>query len=384
MLDPATTFILATLFMLLNGAVIGFIHRALPKAMQASAADWRIGTLLLAGCSLLFASRGIRPIDWIIPVANGLLFVGITLYWRALRRFYFESDTWLIFIPSVFGTICIAVFTFAIPHFSIRVMFATAVGCAITMLAFRELVTHRKQDRTVSAVVLGGIFLFVSIALLARGVFIFFNSTPVDSLLAKNNPVNALTPMLIAVLPVVGTTTFVLLLFERIRRDLNRMATTDELTSLANRRSIAESANAALSNARSVAGQFAVALIDVDHFKQINDRYGHAAGDVVLANIAKVLEKNCRAKQVVGRQGGEEFVVLLHDTTLDEARLAAQRLRSAVEQTRHEIDGKTVATTISIGVAALEEGDKTFDDLLRRADRALYAAKSAGRNCVGG
>jgi diguanylate cyclase (GGDEF)-like protein len=382
MLDPATTFVLVTLFMLLNGAVIGFIHRALPKAMQASAADWRIGTLLLAGSSLLFASRGIRAIDWIIPVANGLLLIGITLYWRALRRFYDEAETWLIFLPAIFGTVCVAVFTFGIPHFSIRVMFVTAAGCTITLMALRELVTHRKQDRTVSAVVLASLLLFVTVALLIRGVFFFFNSTAVDSLLAANNVANALTPMLIAILPIVGTTAFVLLLFERIRRDLHRMATTDELTSLANRRSIAESAHAALSHAKSFAGQFAVALIDVDYFKQINDRCGHAAGDVVLANIAKVLAKNCRGKQLVGRQGGEEFVALFHDATLQEARVAAERLRSAVEQTRHEIDGKTVATTISVGVAALQPSDKTFDDLLRRADRALYAAKSAGRNCV--
>ncbi len=382
MLDPATTFIFATVFMLLNGAVLGFIHRALPKTMQASAADWRIGTLLLAGASLLFASRGICAVDWVIPFPNGLMLIGLTLYWRALRRFCDEPDTPLIFVPAIIGIACIAVFTFAIPHFSIRVAFATVSGCALTSMALSVLVAHRKRNRSISALVLGGVFLFVTLSLLIRGVFYFFNSTAADSLLAANSTVNALTPMLMAILPIMGTTAFVLLLFERIRSDLHRVATTDALTGLANRRNIAERANAAVAQARSIAGRFAVALIDVDHFKQINDRYGHAAGDAVLANIAKVLEYNCRGKHSVGRQGGEEFVALLEDATLEDARIAAERLRSAVEKTPHNVDNKTIVTTISIGIASLEANDKTFDDLLRRADHALYAAKSAGRNCI--
>jgi diguanylate cyclase (GGDEF)-like protein len=137
----------------------------------------------------------------------------------------------------------------------------------------------------------------------------------------------------------------------------------------------------------------AVLLIDIDHFKQVNDRHGHLVGDEALRAVATILRSAIRAKDVIGRFGGEEFVIALPDTGLDEATITADRLRNAVSASplaamcagvldAPDLDPDTFHLTVSIGVAVYPNDGATVDDLLLRADRAMYAAKAAGRNRV--
>jgi diguanylate cyclase (GGDEF)-like protein len=382
MLDPITVLLVATAFMLLNGAVLGFIHRALPHELRAAAADWRIGTLLIAAGALLGASRGIRAVDWIIPLTNAAVFWGFALYWRALRRYFDNADSRWVFALPAFGVLAITFFTFVVPHFSIRVAVATIVLAATCAAASATLLHAQREHRSVSGTVLVAILLLVTLLVLLRGVYYLINSSSNDTLLAPNSIAAAISPFILAMLPVMGTTAFVLLCFERIRRDLHRIATTDALTGLANRRTMNERADQMFVRARASNETFSVAVIDIDHFKQINDRHGHDAGDQVLIAVAHALERNCRGKESVGRHGGEEFVVMLDGAAQVEALAAAERLRGVIEQLEHANLPVAVRTTVSIGVATLQSDDASFDDVLRRADRALYAAKAAGRNCV--
>ena len=137
----------------------------------------------------------------------------------------------------------------------------------------------------------------------------------------------------------------------------------------------------------------AVLLIDIDHFKQVNDRHGHLVGDEALRAVATILRSAIRVKDVIGRFGGEEFVIALPDTGLDEATVTADRLRSAVSASPlaamcagvlddPDLDPDTFHLTVSIGVAVYPNDGSTVDDLLLRADRAMYAAKAAGRDRV--
>ena len=206
--------------------------------------------------------------------------------------------------------------------------------------------------------------------------------TVVVSVTTPNNLVNVLTPLLIAVLPIMGTTVFVLLCFERIRRVLHRTATTDALTGLPNRRTIGERAAALLERAQTLGIGFSVAVIDIDHFKRINDQYGHDGGDVVLIGVADTLNKACRGEQAVGRQGGEEFVAFFEDADRMDALAAAERLRTAIESSEYRFGDAVLQVTISIGVATFVGTDRDYAGILGRADRALYAAKAAGRNCT--
>ena len=125
-----------------------------------------------------------------------------------------------------------------------------------------------------------------------------------------------------------------------------------------------------------------VAVIDVDHFKNINDRFGHDAGDLALKHIVAVLETIGRKMDLLGRFGGEEFVVLLEQTNHEQALVIAQRMRLAVQHSVFDLTGQAITMTVSIGIATIQEADQSFDNLLQRADKALYMAKGLGRNRV--
>jgi diguanylate cyclase (GGDEF)-like protein len=159
-------------------------------------------------------------------------------------------------------------------------------------------------------------------------------------------------------------------------------ATTDVLTGLLNRRAFLEWAERELRRAARYRDAFSCIMLDVDHFKQINDKHGHAAGDSVLGFVGAMLPKAVRSCDVVARWGGEEFVLALPSTPLQGAALVAERARHALEHAAVSIpSGAHVPVTASFGVAQLQPGEN-IDELIDRADRAMYAAKSGGRNRV--
>jgi diguanylate cyclase (GGDEF)-like protein len=128
--------------------------------------------------------------------------------------------------------------------------------------------------------------------------------------------------------------------------------------------------------------QFSVLVLDADHFKDINDTYGHYAGDLVLRSLSLVILEQKRTQDTFGRLGGEEFGLLLPETNLQQAKIVAERVQKAWSQTPSNVDGQLIHSTVSIGVAEANDQDKSFEDLLRRADRMMYKAKEAGRNRV--
>ncbi len=155
----------------------------------------------------------------------------------------------------------------------------------------------------------------------------------------------------------------------------------DPMTGLANRRSLLARLGTELAGVRRRGSTLSVVMFDLDRFKCVNDRYGHACGDEVIRTAAAVLERELRANDVAGRLGGEEFVAVLPDTALDEARRVADRIRQATADASTDCAGLAIRVTVSAGVA--EHSDvESIDSLLSRADAALYAAKAAGRDRV--
>jgi diguanylate cyclase (GGDEF)-like protein/PAS domain S-box-containing protein len=157
----------------------------------------------------------------------------------------------------------------------------------------------------------------------------------------------------------------------------------DDLTGVANRRAFFEAAELELTRNRRTPRPTALILFDADHFKRINDRHGHPAGDCVLRQLGMALSTTFRQVDVVARVGGEEFAVLLPSSTLAGATVVAERLRQLVASQPAMCDGVPIAYTVSAGIAAIEEGENVdLDTLIKRADQALYAAKANGRNRV--
>jgi diguanylate cyclase (GGDEF)-like protein len=128
--------------------------------------------------------------------------------------------------------------------------------------------------------------------------------------------------------------------------------------------------------------ELSVLVLDADHFKNINDTHGHYAGDLVLRNASLVTLEQKRAQDTFGRLGGEEFALLLPETGIEQAKIVAERIQKAWEQAPCIVDGKLIHSTVSIGVAEAGAEDKSFEDVMRRADRMMYKAKETGRNRI--
>ncbi|MFV0347563.1 MAG: diguanylate cyclase, partial [Halodesulfovibrio sp.] len=164
---------------------------------------------------------------------------------------------------------------------------------------------------------------------------------------------------------------------------LERMATTDSLTGLTNRARFLEIAAREVERGKRYNRTFALIMLDADKFKNVNDTYGHDAGDAVLVNIAETAANSLRETDTLARIGGEEFVVLMPETEEDMAMLVAERLRAAIE--KQEVvssDGRIIRYTVSAGVAGMRADDTAIGSILKRADNALYTAKNEGRNRV--
>ncbi|CUH39701.1 Stalked cell differentiation-controlling protein [Jannaschia seosinensis] len=162
-----------------------------------------------------------------------------------------------------------------------------------------------------------------------------------------------------------------------------KLAVIDPLTGLHNRRYGLHHLSQVAIRCRMQGIRAGVVLLDIDHFKHVNDTHGHPAGDQVLARIAQILKDSLRSEDLVARLGGEEFLAILPDADLDQVRLVAERLRQTVEAAAIPLAGTApVSVTVSIGVGMLNSGDSDGSDTLARVDRALYAAKHAGRNRV--
>ena len=170
---------------------------------------------------------------------------------------------------------------------------------------------------------------------------------------------------------------------EASRHALALQAATDPLTQLKNRRAFFDNADKFFSQARRYHTDLSLMLIDIDHFKRINDTHGHHGGDEALSHLAAVLSRMTRSEDTVARIGGEEFGVLLPDTNRLGAAVLAERVRAAVEREPFILGGKTVNVTVSIGIASFgPDGLDVIDQLMSAADRRLYLAKSAGRNRI--
>lgn len=160
-----------------------------------------------------------------------------------------------------------------------------------------------------------------------------------------------------------------------------KMALTDPLTGVDNRTRLEQRLREEIALYERHNTSLSVAMLDLDHFKKVNDTCGHLAGDYVLTQFAKLIRTKTRIEDVVARYGGEEFVISFPNTSLNGARTASEHIRKAVENNEFIFDGIRIPVTVSIGLSTVEQGDD-FESLLSKADKALYQAKSSGRNQV--
>lgn len=228
------------------------------------------------------------------------------------------------------------------------------------------------------------------VAAITSGSILMSMTLTVIISVAVNNTANLMFDLVIAfIVPLVvaplASYYAVGLLFEveQARALLQMAAIRDNLTGLFNRGYFLARLREEIQHCRDERQALALIMIDVDHFKAVNDSFGHAAGDTVLERLGQVLADTLRPHDLIARYGGEEFVALLTGVDLDQANGAAERIRATLESMTFQWAEGRGAVTASLGVTFLRDAEDTADALLARADRAMYAAKHAGRNrCV--
>jgi len=267
------------------------------------------------------------------------------------------------------------------PSYPLRVLWGSAIIACNVFLNIAALRGGcRKRETRARCVLLWAYFL--ALALLAwRNVSLWTLASPPTGI-ATPSSVNEIYVLLLGIQPLLASIGFLLLYNEILQRELFNLARIDPLTGVTNRLGLLEASETLLTLARSRKESVGVLLIDADHFKSINDRFGHDSGDRVLLELVSNIRRMLRVSDLVGRIGGEEFLVVSHSVKEADLMALAERIRAAIENASFAIGDEPHALTVSIGAAIVDANEPDMMAARRRADTALYEAKRAGRNCV--
>jgi diguanylate cyclase (GGDEF)-like protein len=263
--------------------------------------------------------------------------------------------------------------------------FALAIAPVLVLCGISVWMLLKCEDKSfqpVSRVAAALLCVHIAVVLYRTVVVLVFYGTPATSALGRNDPRLLYSMLAIMLLNCGLVITYVWFCVTMIQGRLARFAQTDALTGALNRRAMEVEADREMARCEQGLGSVMLFAIDLDHFKRVNDTFGHRGGDLALRELVQTMKRSLRLVDVVARSGGDEFVVLLPDIGVDAALKVAERLRSAVAQSRTPFQDGVIEMTISIGVSQFYRTDGTWHTALDRADRALYRCKEAGRNGV--
>ncbi|HET7793200.1 MAG TPA: GGDEF domain-containing protein [Rhizobacter sp.] len=351
------------------------------KLDRRSVVQWA-GYALLTGIALvLFVWATVTRSEEVRAVGNVCVAAGVMLMQRGVRQFVCRmSPTW-VYLVLLAAVVVISWFGLAAQHGPLRV--ATISGllgllCWATARDVYVYVRHKLDQRwglwlALPLLLGGGVFL-------VRSAWAMLSPATVVAEVTANSSLNISSAVVFMVTALVFHLTLVALVAASLMAELRRLSRHDALTELLNRRAIDELLRDEARRAVRSNRPFSVLMVDADYFKAINDRFGHAAGDEALRHLARILQAQMRDVDRVGRFGGEEFIVLLPGTASTEALSAAERLRDALLRRPWAWEGEMLRLTVSTGVAAWRGPSDEIGLLLKRADAALYRAKSLGRD----
>ncbi len=377
-LDLRTLFIVLVILY----ACLGFVCLFLPYRMPGSHAvtNWGYGMLALAAGAGGIALRGIVPDFASIVLANGLILVAFLFILGSVRQGRGPGSN--AFGWSVIGAavLLLAFFTYVQPDTRIRIV-ASSLAIAILVVqpasALLQAVTgasRRAKIFTAACLIAVGLVMLARAALTATWGASMDLHAPDLAQFASN--------LLFAVFAVLATLGVVWIEIEQLRADLARLAMIDPLTAILNRRAFMLEYEREISRCTREKIGIALAIFDIDHFKNVNDTYGHLVGDQVLRRVADTLRASLRGHDVLGRYGGEEFALLMPGADTAAAMAGTERVRLAVGERPIRVGQVSIPITISAGVAAYGVNGSDWESLLRSADAALYEAKRGGRNRV--
>ena len=336
--------------------------------------DWALAAVVvLAGVVMIIASRRVPVLQ---PIGSSFLVFGAALQLAGLQAFFKLRRGALGWVIAACA--CLLFFLLRAANAAIHlhlIAFASA-NLVLFAMSLHVLKQGSRARWTFASVLTAGAALLLMSNNVTR-IVVAITRDP--DLLVTSTPMGIATMYLV---PLGGAFVYVtgllLLYFERLVAEKHALATRDELTGLLNRRAIESAGKREVEVALRNRHALTVAFVDIDFLKQVNDTFGHKAGDLLIADVATLLGEACRTVDLVGRHGGDEFCMVFPCTDSDGAALVGERLLSAMRQ--YAFRGEHPAT-LSIGFASLPpDGDQSWASLINRADVALYEAKAQGRN----
>ena len=381
-LDLRSAMVSSALLALLVDVLLLAVYRSLPADYRPSLRWWLAGSLLgpIGFLTLVLGdAAGTEPEVFaahvITAAALACSAVALRMFQGAPeRRGQLAAAVLLVALDSY-------LFTFLQPSVHWRTV-TLATLYAFLLGSNARAIFRRNGPLGAIPAATGTVFAIGSALMAARGVLELLSLQPAQAVVFPTATVAVLPFGLLGVLPLLSTVGFLLMCTERSQAELEKAAHLDYLTGICNRRAIEDLARRALAAARRHGMPMALMIVDVDHFKRINDQFGHECGDAALIEAVRRLRESLRAEDLVGRLGGEEFVAVMPNTDGVAALAAAERVRAAFADAPMLIGTNEVTVTVTAGVAVLAAEDQLFSHLLRRADRAMYAGKNAGRNQV--
>ena len=348
---------------------------------------WTAGNLVGSSGIVFLGFRGTLPDMFTIIAGNMMSILGLLLALHGIRLFLGRSARIHFNVVIVALYLVTAIYFVGVENSLVMriVCISTLVATITAMAAFEFVTIHKNAQRFVHRFA-AALFFGFSILIFARGV-LTLAVAPIDDLFLPNW-IQSAAFVVFNLFAVMWTFTYMVLNSQRLQEDLEtaqieleRAATTDYLTGLSNNRAFFERAASEVVRSQRHTIPLSLVVFDVDHFKRVNDTFGHPGGDRMLRDLGAVCSRMTRQNDMIARLGGEEFGLLLTHADLKAAGHAAENFRAAIERTIVEHDAENIFVTASFGVAELREDD-TLEVFLARADSCLYQAKNAGRNCV--
>ncbi len=374
---PTALILTAICTLLMSVSLLLAARPSLPS--HRSLRRWAVAALGQGLGWLLVGMRGGVPDIWSIVVGNGVILFSLSLLYHAVAEFLNRSPTRLPDVISGASVLLLVVFTYGSASLMARIVIMSLATATLMLLTGLTVLRGSEEWRPMSYWFTALGFLLGAGLSLARAIGAPLLDPAMTNPLASNLVQNATFVSGYAGL-ILLTFGFLLMHHDRAQADLARLATRDGLTGLYNRAMFEHLAQKEIARAQREQRAASLLLLDLDHFKAINDTYGHAAGDQILQTVALLLDRSLRVRDVIGRYGGEEFLVLLPDTNRTGALTVAEHLRAAIAAAKMDVIAPALRITVSIGVAEL--GGDGYASLFRRADQALYRAKLAGRDRV--
>lgn len=343
---------------------------------------WGFSNLAAALGNSLLSLRGVIPDPISISIANSLLFYSYALMWAGLRRFQDQTVPWRLVVLSPFFLGLLYQFLWLEPEsLGIRVLVHSVAVSVYCVACFADAVSAqrieplamRRVAMTSFALVFGLMAVRMSLnSTIAIGSYIFPGGP---------NP-NGIFVTMTLFLSMLWNLAIIFMTAERLENSLSRLAHRDVLTQLLNRTGFQDLAHRQIKRSVHAGEPVSVLIMDLDHFKSVNDTHGHAAGDHLLAAFAKCAHSAVRPSDLLSRHGGEEFCALLQNSQVQAAERVAERIRMDFEKVHILHGGVAVKSTVSIGVAEIHLPEESLEHAIQRADKALYEAKLQGRNRV--